>query len=80
VHPPREFPLRHDELLSKQRIFGNEANAVAHDVSGQPYHEPKDIDHAVRRTLPSGRMAFVARTGSSERAGIHHHLGSHASV
>jgi hypothetical protein len=36
---------------------------VAHDVSGQPYHEPKDIDHAVRRTLPSGRMAFVARTG-----------------
>jgi hypothetical protein len=57
--------LGSDELLSKQRVLGNEARAAAHDVSGQPHHEAKDIDHAARRTAASARMAFVARTAAS---------------
>src|SRR5438552_13673740 len=36
--------------------------AAAHDVGSQPHHEPKDLDHAARRTAVSVRMAFVART------------------
>src|SRR5439155_19752929 len=34
--------------------------AAAHDVGSQPHHEPKDLDHAARRTAVSVR--FVART------------------
>ena len=65
--PPRELPLRHDELLPKQRVLGDETGAAAHDVGGQPHHEPKDVDHAARRTAAGVRMTFVARTGTMRR-------------
>src|SRR5438552_749027 len=60
--PPRDLALRHDELLPEQRVFGDETGAAAQDVGGQPHHEPKDVDHAARRTAASARMTFVART------------------
>src|SRR5712664_2613384 len=60
--PPRDLSLRDDELLPKQGVLGDETGAAAHDVGGQPHHEPKDLDHAARRTAVSVRMAFVART------------------
>src|SRR5207244_5410879 len=61
--PPRHLSLRDDELLPKQGVLGDETGAAAHDVGGQPHHEPKDLDHAARSTGVSVRMAFVARTG-----------------
>jgi len=60
--PARDLSLRHDELLPKQRVLGDETGAAAHDVDGQAHHEPKDIDHAARRTAASTGMTFVART------------------
>src|SRR5439155_24538073 len=60
--PPRDLSLRDDELLPKQGVLGDETGAAAHDVGGQPHHEPKDLDHAARCTAVSVRMAFVART------------------
>src|SRR5205823_2620224 len=60
--PPRDLSLRDDELLPKQGVLGDETGAAAHDVGSQPHHEPKDLDHAARRTAVSVRMAFVART------------------
>src|SRR5439155_8886771 len=63
--PARDLALRHDELLPEQRVFGDETGAAAQDVGGQPHHEPKDVDHAPRRTAASARMTFVARTGGN---------------
>src|SRR5205823_5676304 len=60
--PPRDLSLRDDELLPKQGVLGDETGAAAHDVGGQPHHEPKDLDHAARCTAVSVRMPFVART------------------
>jgi len=61
--PPRDLSLRDDELLPEQGVLGDETGAAAHDVGSQPHHEPKDLDHAARRTAVNVRMAFVARTG-----------------
>jgi hypothetical protein len=59
---PAIFSLRHNELLPKQRVLGDQTGAPAHDVGGQPHHEPKDVEHAARRTAAHVRMTFVART------------------
>src|SRR5947208_7139330 len=48
-------------------VLGDETGAAAHDVGGQPHHEPKDLDHAARCTAVSVRMAFVARTAGGIR-------------
>jgi len=61
--PAPRSSLRDDELLPKQGVLGDETGAAAHDVGGQPHHEPKDLDHAARCTAVSVRMPFVARTG-----------------
>jgi hypothetical protein len=66
--PPRELSLRHDELLPEQRVLGDETGAAAPDVGGQPHREPKDVDHAARRTAASARIPIVARTGSCRRS------------
>src|SRR5262245_5331571 len=63
--PPRDLPLRHDELLPQQRVLGDEAGAAAQDVGGQPHDEPKDVGHAA--SYPSSaQMGIVAITGTSQ--------------
>jgi hypothetical protein len=49
----KTLALHHDELLPKQRVLGDKTGAPAHDVGGQPHHEPKDVDHAAHRTAAS---------------------------
>jgi hypothetical protein len=66
--PPRDPPLRHDELLQKQRVLGDETRAAANDVGGQPHHEPKHVDHATHRTAASVRMTFSQDAVAAERA------------
>jgi len=41
----RDLPVRHDELLAKQRVFRNELSVTAHKIGGESRNEPKEIDH-----------------------------------
>jgi len=43
--PHRGFPLRHDDLLPKQRVLGHEPLARQHDISEQPDDEANEVVH-----------------------------------
>jgi len=46
----RDLPVRHDELLAKQRVFRDELSVTANTISGESRNEPKAIDHLWRLT------------------------------
>jgi hypothetical protein len=50
----RDLPMRHDELLSKQRILRDELAVPANKIDGDSRSEPKEVDH-VSRLTPSSR-------------------------
>jgi len=67
---PGKFSLGDDELLSKKRFLGDQFDATANEIRGQPGNESKKVDH-VSSLTPSARMEFVARTGVKERTSSH---------
>jgi hypothetical protein len=60
-----DLSLRHDELLSKERVLGDKTRAGPEQIDYQPQHEPKQVPHAVCRTPASVWFAFVAITGAA---------------
>ena len=50
----RDLPVRHDELLAKQRVFRDELSVTANKIGGESRNEPKEVDHVWRLT-PSAR-------------------------
>src|SRR6267378_6074510 len=44
----RDFPLRHDELLSKKRVLRDELAVTTNEIGGESRNEPKEIDHVSR--------------------------------
>ena len=58
-----DLPLRDDELLSEQRVLGDQPDARSDEVRDQPAHEPNEVIHALVVSHSRVRMAFVARTG-----------------
>jgi hypothetical protein len=46
----RDFPLRHDELLSKKRVLRDELAVTTNKIGGESRNEPKEIDHVSRLT------------------------------
>jgi hypothetical protein len=58
------------ELLSKKRVLGDQFDATANEIRGQPGNESKKVDHG-SSLVPSARMEFVARMGRkrANRAG-----------
>ena len=50
----RDLPVRHDELLAKQRVFRDELSVTANKIGGESRNEPKEIDH-VSRLTPSAQ-------------------------
>ena len=46
----RDFPLRHDELLSKKRVLRDELAVTTNEIGGESRNEPKEIDHVSRLT------------------------------
>ena len=50
----RDLPVRHDELLAKQRVFRDELSVTANKIGGESRNEPKEVDHVWRLT-PAAR-------------------------
>ena len=47
---PGKLPLCDDELLSKKPVLGDQFDATANEIRGQPGNEPKKVDHLASLT------------------------------